>query len=96
MTLRVKVMWPGREVYHSSEHIVTCRPTSRQRQKYARATIEKGLQKVYLGYALYPLLDSGLLNTFPRQRILILLRNGAVNMPSQMKRCFLWIRLETM
>jgi hypothetical protein len=51
-------------------NIVTYRPISRQRSKYAQETIERVLQEVFsMWSAPCPLLGNGPLNTFPRQRI---------------------------
>jgi hypothetical protein len=50
--------------------VVTCRPMSRQRPKYAHATIEKVLQEVFsMWSAPCPLLGNGSLNTLPQQRM---------------------------
>jgi hypothetical protein len=47
------------------KNIVTCGPISRQRPKYAHATIEKVLQEMFsMLSAPYPLLGNGSLNTF--------------------------------
>jgi hypothetical protein len=76
---------------------MTCRLTSRQRPKYAHATIEKVLQEVFsVWYVPYPLLGNGSLNTFPRRRTRdtmghLLLGNGAVDSLCQQYRlCFPW------
>jgi hypothetical protein len=49
-------------------YIVSYRPVSTQRRRYAHATIEKGLQELFsMWSAPCPLLDNGSLNTFPQK-----------------------------
>jgi hypothetical protein len=77
--------------------IVTCRPISRQRPKYAHEIIEKVLQESFSVWsAPCPLLGNRSLNTFsPKQTGGttgdLFLANGAVNRLCQQYRlCFLW------
>jgi hypothetical protein len=52
-------------ITHSEHYIhVTCRPISRQLQKYAQATIEKVLEEMfYLGSTPSPVLGNGPIDT---------------------------------
>jgi hypothetical protein len=75
-------------------HLVTCRPISRQRSKYAHATIKKVLQELFsIWSAPCPLLGNGSLNTFPRKQTrrtvgALLLDKGAVIRLCQQYRLF--------
>jgi hypothetical protein len=53
----------GLQVWRVAENIVTCRPISRQRPKYAQATREPGRKRCFLcGPHIYPLLGNGPIN----------------------------------
>jgi hypothetical protein len=70
----VKSVWPVNRGNltegKSGANIAAFRHISRQRPKYAHATIEKVLQELFsMWSAPCPLLDNESLNTFPRQRI---------------------------
>jgi hypothetical protein len=85
----------GKGLIFSAVNSVTCRPISRQRPKYVRATIEKVLQEVVsVRSATCPLLGNGSLNKFPQKQTRgtighLLLVNGALNRLRQKYRlCF--------
>jgi hypothetical protein len=80
-----------------SFNTVTCRPISRQRSKYAHATIQKVLQELFPMWSEpWPLLGNEELNTFPQKQVRgiiwgLLLGTGAVNRLCQEYRlCFPW------
>jgi hypothetical protein len=90
------------EMCFYSHDIVTWRPISSQRPKFAQATMKKVLQIVFsMWSASCPLLGNGSLNTFPQKQTRgtighLLLGNGAVNrLYQQYRMCFLWIYLDT-